>query len=409
MNKAQLRKIISQQKGLGRSPEELIKLAESAGRPHGEVMPLILEMFPGFKQQTKPNPEDFTSGTMVKIWDPADEVITQTTFKAVNDKVQKKFEEYQKDPYKIRRNYFIFWGIGFVGTALIMSLLWVSPELFWSIMLGSGDDDSGGFAILTFPWIPLVWYVFHVKKLQRDLVKKIIADRNHWVYNPDENTSRWQALAKKFPKIFLKGNNSQDLEDEFWGKFHTASQSRDFYSGIFHYATTTGSGKNRKTRHKYQSVFAIRLEKVLKDSLLLLPEKKSDRFWRKLGFKADVNVESEAFNQNFKVFKNGKPSQQDLIRIFVKLSPAVQEQLVLLAKENPNSSIYFSGDTFLFIREGMLFPTKKSLIKFKGAPDVQMHTNFFKKVELDPQDEAYLQERFNTLLNIGSNIAKYLD
>jgi hypothetical protein len=142
-----------------------------------------------------------------------------------------------------------------------------------------------------------------------------------------------------------------------------------------------------------------------------MPEKKSHRFWRKFGIGKDINLESEAFNQAFKVFKNGEPSQQDLVQIFVKLSPAVQEQLVDLANENPNSSIYFAGDTFLFVRDGMLFPTKKGIspIKHKGAPNVQMHTNFFKKVELDMKDEEYLQERFDTLLSIASNVAKYLD
>jgi len=216
-------------------------------------------------------------------------------------------------------------------------------------------------------------------------------------------------MARKFPDIFLKGNNSQELEDEFWGKFHTATQSRDFYSGIFHYATTTGRGKHRKTKHKYQTVFAIRLEKILKNSLLLVPEKKSDRFWRSLGAGSDINFESEAFNQAFKVFKNGQPNQKELLQIFMKLSPAVQIQLVDLANANPGSSIYFAGDMFLFVRSGLLFPTKRTLIKFKGLPNVQMHTNFFKKVELNEKDEAYLQERFDTLLSIASNTAKYLD
>jgi hypothetical protein len=87
----------------------------------------------------------------------------------------------------------------------------------------------------------------------------------------------------------------------------------------------------------------------------------------------------------------------------------VQEQLVKLAQENPKSSIYFAGDMFLFVREGLLFPSKRTLIKFKGLPNVKMHTNFFKKVALDDKDEAYLQERFNTLLSIASNVAKYLD
>ena len=133
---------------------------------------------------------------------------------------------------------------------------------------------------------------------------------------------------------------------------------------------------------------------------MLLPEKKSDRFWRSLGIGKDVNVESEAFNQAFKVFRNGEPSQEDLIQIFVKLSPAVQEQLVELAKANPKSSIYFAGDMFRFVRNGLLFPTKCNL--FKGMPNVKMHTNFFKKVELDPKDKEYLEERFETLLSIAS-------
>jgi len=409
MNEAQLRQIITQQKSLGREPEELIKLAQGAGVDRAHVMPLIVEMFPGFKQSAQPQAQDYEASTALKVWDPAGQIITQSTFQAGNDRVQKKYEEYKQNPYKIRRNYFIFWGIGFAGTGAVLSLLFIAPELFWNIMLGSGDDDSGGFGLLTIPWIPLAWYVFHVKKLQRDLVKKIIADKNHWIYNPDENALRWQEMAKKLPKIFAKGNNRQELEDEFLGKFHTATQSRDFYSGIFHYATTTGSGKHRKTKHKYQAVFAIRLEKVLQNSLLLVPEKKSDRFWRKMGVGSDINVESEAFNQAFKVFKNGEPNQQELVHIFMKLSPAVQEQLVELATANPGSSIYFAGDMFLFVRDGMLFPTKKSLVNFKGMPNVKMYTNFFKKVELDPQDEAYLQERFDVLLSIASNTAKYLD
>lgn len=146
---------------------------------HQQVMPFIIEMFPGFKQTTEPQKTDYEDSTTVKIWDPAESVITQTTFKAENESVQKKFEEFQKNPYKIRRNYFLFWGLGLLGTGLILSLLWVNPDLFWSIMLGSGDDDSGRFGILTLPWLPLAWYVYHVKKLQRDLVKKIIAYNNH--------------------------------------------------------------------------------------------------------------------------------------------------------------------------------------------------------------------------------------
>lgn len=410
MNEAQLRQIITQQKTLGRNPEEIIKLAGGAGVPHANVMPVILEMFPGFKQVDAPSPQDYEDTTAVKVWDPADMAITQTTFKVENEKIQKQYEQYQREPYKIRKNNRLFIALGVAGTAGILSIAVISPDFFWAFMFGSGDDD-GAFAILALPWAPWAWYQYKIKKLQRDLVKKIIADKNHWIYNPEENTSRWHAIAKKYPKIFLKGNNSQELEDEFWGKFHTASQSRDFYSGIFHYATTKGSGKNRSTKHKYQTVFAIRLEKVLKNSLLLLPEKKSDRFWRKIGIGSDVNLESEAFNHAFKVFKNGEPSQQDLIQIFVKLSPAVQEQLVDLATTNPNSSIYFAGDTFLFVREGLLFPTKKgmALIAHKGAPNVKMHTNFFRKVEIDPKDEEYLQERFDVLLSIASNVAKYLD
>jgi hypothetical protein len=173
MNEAQLRQIITQQKNLGRSPEELIKLSSGAGVDQARVMPLVLEMFPGFSQTQAPSEEDYSDETALKIWDPAGKTITETTFFAENTVIQKKFETFKAAPYKIRRNYYIFWSIGFAGTGLILSMLFIAPELFWNIMLGSGDDDSGGFGILTIPWLPLAWYVYHVKKLQRDLVKKL--------------------------------------------------------------------------------------------------------------------------------------------------------------------------------------------------------------------------------------------
>ena len=59
MNEAQLRQIITQQKSLGRNPEELIGMAQGAGVDRAHVMPLIVEMFPGFKQTTTPQPHDY--------------------------------------------------------------------------------------------------------------------------------------------------------------------------------------------------------------------------------------------------------------------------------------------------------------------------------------------------------------
>jgi|GEM_PF-1934646 len=407
MNEAQVRQIISQQKSLGRSPEELLGLASGAGITQAQVMPVLLDLFPGFRHggNTKPvaQPED----TSLKIWDPAEQHITETRFEEVNQKIQKKFEFYKQHPKRIKRNAALFVLLGLIGNGLMAALFYFNPDLFWAIILGGGGDDEGFPAVLAIPWAPLAWYVFRIHKLQRDLVKKIIADKRDWVYNPEPRKVAWLELKKKFPKIFDKGTGSQELEDEFWGKFHTASQERDFYSGIFHYAITRGHGKNKKTTHYYQTIFAIRLEKVLKNALLLVPEKKSDRFWRSLGIGSDVNVESAAFNEAFKVFKNGEPNQEEMLSIFQKLTPAVQEQLVDLSKQHKDSSIYFAGDTFLFSRKGMLFPSKKGLTLNKHS--VKMHTNFFKKVELDPRDEEYLQERFDTLLSIASNVAKYLD
>jgi hypothetical protein len=254
---------------------------------------------------------------------------------------------------------------------------------------------------------PLVRYVYRIRKLQCDAIKKMIANRNNWIYNPSKNYGRWKAMNDQFPEIFSLQEKERNpgFEDEFWGEFKGRSGVCDFYSGVYHC-----SGRSEQsTEDVFTTVHAIRLNKTLKNSLFLQPENKNTRFWENLGVGTDIALESHQFNEAFRVIKNGALNQVDLIEIFKQLSPTVQEQLVALVKENPDSSIYFGKDTFFFTRKGGLFPKELKLTTKLGDPSINMQTNFLWKVEVNPKDEAYLQERFETLFNIASNVAKYLE
>ena len=116
-------------------------------------------------------------------------------------------------------------------------------------------------------------------------------------------------------------------------------------------------------------------------------------------------MEFEEFNKEFLVLWNKKNSETKKREIFQKLSPKVQILLVDLAKEFPSLKILFAKDTFLFLRDGFLFEENGVL----GRKKNMMKTDFFKTVELHPDDEEYLHKKINTLLEIAKEIPQYLD
>jgi len=304
----------------------------------------------------------------------------------------------------------ILWSIvAILGYALLFFWASLDPEgIIYFFLRSSSDGDNYNFYSLFFPGVPLIIYLVKIRNLQKDLVKKLVADKNHWTYNPAKNSSHWQALKLKFPDIFAQGNKNQNVQDEFWGNFKQNQKSTQFYSSIFEFTEVLGSGKNRSSRTYYKTIFSIKLNKNMIHKLEISPKNGFQRL-----FKSGQSFESEQFNQLFLVELDGQSTNEQL-EIFKKLSPAVQINLVDLAQEFPEMRILFKDDTFLFIRPGTLFQKSVNpLLKiFLGLFRIRlshMKTNFFKKVELHPDDEVFLQQKMTRLLSIAQEIPKYLD
>ena len=119
--------------------------------------------------------------------------------------------------------------------------------------------------------------------------------------------------------------------------------------------------------------------------------------------KRKISTESIDFNKKFYIEVDGKNTSDKIISIIQKLSPAVQEKLLQLADQFPRCTIYFEKDVFFFLRTGFLFSDPKKPNK------VKMKTDFFKKVDIHPDDEKFLEEKMSTLLEIANEIPKYLD
>jgi len=396
-----IKSIVVKQKLAGKSANKILELAKSAHIQPNVIMPIISEFFPGFKTN---NLHKYKIGIILKILDTSNQIITKKSFRIKNSEIQKKYEFYKKHPKNLNRKWWLLFILGIAGTSALFVWLYLDPKSFWNFMISHGDDDHGGWGAFIIPWLPLLAFITYIKKLQKDLIKKIIAEKHHWIYNPEESRYHWEQLQQSFPKIFNRGNKKQYLEDEFWGKFETQIQKRDFYSGIFHYEVVTGSGKHKKTMRFNQTIFAIKLNKILNSTLMLTPVKKGI-----LGFiinffkRRTILTESIDFNKEFYIEIDGKNTNDKIISIIRKLSPAVQENLLQLAEQFPNCTIYFAKDVFFFLRSGFLFSDSKKPNKIK------MKTNFFKKVDIHPDDEKFLEEKISTLLEIANEIPQYLD
>ena len=109
--------------------------------------------------------------------------------------------------------------------------------------------------------------------------------------------------------------------------------------------------------------------------------------------KKEINTESSEFNKLFAVFYNGRKDQKAL-EIVKTLSPALQIKLVELSQKE-KFSLLFRNDIAIFMINGKLLP--------------RMKTNFFRAIKLHPADKTFIENRINTILDISSEMMKYLD
>lgn len=349
---------------------------------------LFDSVIPDLKDQKKTGIEFSEIGQGNDIWDPAGRAPSIEYLKSRNRMIDEEYKFYKENPTRIRRNILLLGGI----TAFFYGIILLNFESVAAFFLREGFFME----ILLLPLIPPLFYFFKIKALQRDLVKKLVAEKNGWHYSPQEDYLHLNRLQSAFPRVF-KALHGRNVQDEFWGTL-TSSQSENvpFYSCIVEYQE---QGKKKKNK-KLQTVFAIRLNKNVTSSLEIVPK----NFFSRFRF-SHVSLEHQEFNKIFSVVYSGNGGSERLVEIFKKLSPAVQEILVDLAKKFPSLRIVIDKDSFFFVRDGRLFDENSAAF---GNTNM-MQTNFFWKVELHPYDEIYLNKKMNELLSIAKELPRFLD
>ncbi len=337
------------------------------------------------------------------IWDPVSSFVSKDKFSPAVRALEEKYEGLTDSQSSLLKRMFL-------SNVLIWIMLGLASLL--TVLLGAFGEPSLLIYIIT----PLLLGVFSQRgnglSLQKDIVKWQFAQKNNLIYNPEKNPLHWQDFATKYPVLFDKGTLKQYMTDEFWGKIKsTDAKEHDFYCGIFHYAIKEKKGKNRKSiSHFSKTVFAIRLDKKIKHPLLLLPELGLNDIGPK---SKDIELESEAFNQCFRVKAPHGEHPINLMHLYKNLTPVVQEKLMELVGEQVNPTIYFVDDVFFFVREGFLFPSTTLFKKiFLENSDRQMnglYSNLTKNGKVDARDEDFLEGHFKRLVEVSSGIAKNLD
>lgn len=316
------------------------------------------------------------------IWDPFVGSIGKESLQHKGKKIQKKLDKYLENPGLPIRNLLLCslpgiltLGSLVIGFSFFFDLLSIPPHLYIFLVFLS--------------FTPVFFYYGYIHNLERDLVKLLVARKKQWAYNPDESAARWTLSLKKFPRFFTRGNQGQNLQDEFWGTF----EEIDFYQSIFRYQRRTGHGKRRRVKTYHKTVFAIKLPKNIRNEFQLEPAPLTS--WSPFKRKTQtLSTESHEFNQYYKVTYNGQ-SGHEAINIIRTLSPALLEKLINLKKSQGETDIYFKGESVIFMFSGRLLP--------------KMKTNFFKKVELDDRDQEFIEKRLENIFKISQEMLKYLD
>ncbi|HEY5714206.1 MAG TPA: hypothetical protein VIT68_02540 [Candidatus Gracilibacteria bacterium] len=321
------------------------------------------------------------------FWDPCGGWVDPQDYQADREEIDKDFKKYEENPSLPQRNFYLF--------CIPLMLFGVLSAWQYDYLSQTMLNSEGGIRVYGligfFCFAAPAMYRRLVHSLQRDYIKKLLADKHQWLYNPYGGPGHWESLRHKFPEIFDKGTKKQKLYDEFWGTITDDRKTTLFYSSIFEYTVVSGSGKNRREHTYYQTIFAFKLKKSLKADFLLHPE--NGLRWFRWFSRKEIDTESDEFNRAFAFTYNGAKDEKAL-EIVKTLSPAVQTKLLDLKKTEK----YFS---FLFKEEAVIFATNGHLLP-------KMHTNFFKKVAIDPKDEEALQKRMHGILEIVGDIVPYL-
>ena len=174
-------------------------------------------------------------------------------------KVLAKFDYLKKHPNKPKKDVRIAY---IISTILFFFLGWIA------ILVNKSD----GYFIIALCLGPVAYVYGYYKSLGKDLLKIQIATANDWFYDPNKDKSKWKSLKNSFSEIFNRGDNSQFIEDQFWGNIGRNMKTFNFYSGLFTFYRHEGSGKRRRNQRYENHFFAIKLDKKLNSRFHLYPE-----------------------------------------------------------------------------------------------------------------------------------------
>lgn len=400
MDQKEIDQIIIAELEKGQSPDAILELAKAAEISEDQV----IKSFQGFQNNpafaqavflpmlnqfaipsSVDQAEEVVPESEADYWDPLNDMPSDEDLEKRNQKIQTRFENWQASPKQLKVNF---------GLLIALAVFFYLPAMFVPglreiIVRLVLDSDNMQISLLTLPAVPAVTYFFYVQKTQIDIIKKLAADRYNWKYDPSERKDRWEKASQFMPEIFNRGNNGQNIQDQFWGKY----QEMDFWSGIFHYRISSGSGKNRRNTKFDTHFFCIRLPENLENRFSIMPETMSAKVFNFFK-KKDLDLESQDFNKAFMVSYKEKRSEQEL-DIVSSLSPSVQIRLLDMKKENGSFSVLFAGNVAVFLFQGRLFKDMESDFISKG-------------VFLDFRDRQYLDDKMAAILSIIEELTLYI-
>ncbi|QQS59109.1 hypothetical protein IPN35_06020 [Candidatus Peregrinibacteria bacterium] len=376
--------------------EEQRKLSPENPLPELGALPLPFlnsgsEQLSTLKTQQSPQKNELIADG--EKWDIIGEKITDGRFASSRKMLEEKLESYQKNPMSIRRNTILF---ALPALITILAVIF-HPSIIGTLLNASDvDDDGTGIYLLILPFVPIVLYIGYVLRVQRRLIKMLVAKTRNWVFSPDDRRERWQGLVQKYPEIFQKGNKDQNVQEEFWGSIFYEGKEMRFWMGVFEYVVESNSRKSRSRTKHLNTVFALPLNKKLASDFRLEPEGIGLKILNSL-FRRNEEIETESvdFNSAYAVFYNGKKLEKEL-EIVKTLSPSVQVRLVQLSKK--------WKATILFRENAVLFSLKGRFLSWR-----KMKTNFFRKIELDSRDQELLENQILEFVHLSGDITPFLD
>jgi len=285
---------------------------------------------------------------------------------------QQEFNRLQANPNQLR-----LWLMAFIAV----------PMLAVVAEIGTHGEFPQNLLMLSF--LPLFLYYIHFSVRANMLVKETIARQKGWIYSSVQDSARWVDLAAVYPTIFNKGDNSQNVSDEFWGSVALSNQAVPFWMSNFTYSI--GSGKNRETY--YYSVYAFPLPKVVGSNFQLEPRSSLGAELGQLFSGQAIKTEWVDFNKAFVIEYNGLRSQ-DGPQIFETLNPIIQEKIMALHQGIGDFSLIFTGAVMIVQLHTQIKP---------------VYTNLMWKMAIDPRDITMIEDRLQKILSLGADIVPYIN